>query len=65
MKLNAKRIEKELAVRDMSKADLARGMETSRSFISNVLTRGTCEPKTAGKIAKALNIDVEKIIMEG
>lgn len=36
----------------------------SRQNISTILTRGTCEPKTAGKLAKGLGVDVREIVKE-
>ena len=51
MTINAIRIESILAERDMTKAALAERCGVSRQNISTIIRRGTCEPRTAGKLA--------------
>ncbi len=62
MKISANRIETILAERRMTKADLANGCGVSRQNISTIIRRGTCEPKTAGKLAAGLGVAVSDII---
>lgn len=57
-------IETVLAVRKMTKAELAAKCGISRQNISTIIRRGTCEPKTAGKLAEGLGVMVEEIIDE-
>ena len=64
MLINSKTIEGILADRDMTKAALAAASGISRQTISTSIRRGSCEPKTAGKIARALGVPVESIIEE-
>ena len=51
-----------MATSGITQGDIAKKMGVSRSYISTVLARGTCSPKTAGRIAKALNVSVESIV---
>lgn len=51
----------------MARAELNRNTLAEKAgmpipTICNVLMRGTCKPATAGRIVKALGIDVTKII---
>ncbi len=64
MKINAHKIKLILAEREMTRSALAEKCGISRQNISTILTRGTCELKTAGKLAKSLGIDVREIIKE-
>lgn len=62
MKFDIKMVELMLAKKLMSKADLSRKCGIMPQNIVAVLKRGTCEPKTLGKIAAALEVDVEQLI---
>ncbi|MFR3790353.1 MAG: hypothetical protein ACLTWO_00320 [Blautia massiliensis (ex Durand et al. 2017)] len=42
--------------------ELARRMGCSAQNLSVILTRGSCKPATAGKIAAALGVPVESIV---
>lgn len=64
MKLNTTKIALILADREMTRAALAEQCGLSRQNISTILTRGTCEPKTMGKLAKGLGIDPAELIKE-
>lgn len=64
MRLDTQKIKLILAEREMRQVDLAAKCGTSRQSISLILTRGTCEPKTAGKIAKGLGVPVAEIVKE-
>ena len=62
MKISATRIETILAERRMTKSDLADECGVSRQNISTIIRRGTCEPRTAGKLAAGLGVDVADIL---
>lgn len=64
MKINVNKIKVILAERGMTRTELAICAGMSRQNISTILTRGTCELKTAGKIAKGLGIPVTEIMKE-
>lgn len=64
MTINTHRIELKLAERGLTKADLAGRTGISRQSISTIIRRGTCEPKTAGKLAAGLGVPVADIIRE-
>lgn len=62
MKISAIKIETILAERGMTRAALAEQSGISRQNISTIIRRGTCEPKTAGKLAVGLGVNVVDII---
>lgn len=62
MTINTQRIELMLAERGMTKAALAESCGISRQNVSTIIRRGTCEPKTAGKLAAGLGVPVADII---
>lgn len=62
MFLNTKRIEMILAEKGMTKTEFAKNCGISRQNISILIRRGTCEPKTAAKLASGLGIPVGEII---
>ena len=62
MNINAIKIETLLAERGMTKKDLAGECGISRQNISTIVRRGTCEPKTAGKLAAGLGVLVTDIM---
>lgn len=64
MKINVHKIKLILAKREMTRSDLAERCGISRQNVSTILTRGTCEPKTVGKLAKGLGIPLEEITEE-
>lgn len=64
MTINTQRIETILAERGLTKAALAANCGISRQSISTIIQRGTCEPKTAGKLAAGLGVPVAEIIEE-
>lgn len=65
MNLNTAKIEVLLAERGMTKAALAGSSGISRQSVSTVIRRGTCEPKTAGKLAAGLGVTVTTITTTG
>lgn len=64
MTINAQRIEAKLAEKGLSKTAYAESCGISRQSISTIIRRGTCEPKTVGKLAAGLGVPVAEIIME-
>lgn len=64
MKINAHKIKLILAEMEMTRSDLAAKCGISRQNISTILTRGTCELKTAGKLAKGLGVPLAEIVEE-
>ena len=64
MKISANRIESIMAKRRMTKTSLAELCGISRQNISTIVRRGTCEPKTAGKLADGLGVPLADILEE-
>lgn len=64
MNLRTQYIDTKLAEQGMTKSDLAVRSGVSRQSISTIIRRGTCEPKTAGKLATGLGVSVSDIIAE-
>jgi len=62
--ISTKRIETFLADRRMTKTALADLCGVSRQSISTLLRRGTCEPRTAGKLAEGLGVPLNDILEE-
>lgn len=62
MKVNKFKIQVAMANAELNRNKLANKAELSISTLCNVLSRGSCKPATAGRIAKALGIDVTEII---
>ena len=62
MNINAEKIELLLAEQGITKTALADRCGICRQNISIVIRRGTCEPKTAGKLATGLGVPVDDII---
>ena len=50
-----------LAERGLTKSEFADLCGVSRQFISAVLNRGTCEPRTLGKLAAGLSVPVSEL----
>ncbi|MBQ8389582.1 MAG: helix-turn-helix transcriptional regulator [Oscillibacter sp.] len=61
MELNIRFIEAVMAARDLSQKELAERCGMSPQSVNTVLRRGTCEPKTAGKLARGLGVEVADI----
>ena len=62
MRINSFRINAQLARQGMTQSELAKKAGTTRQALSTLIRRGTCEPRTAGRIAAALGVDVEELI---
>ncbi len=59
--INSTKIEMLLAEQSLTKAALAGKCGISRQNISTIVRRGTCEPRTAGKLAMGLGVTIEEI----
>lgn len=64
MNISTRKIETMLAERGMTKSALSESCGISRQNISTIIRRGTCEPKTAGKLALGLGVPVAELIEE-
>lgn len=65
MYIDGLKIEMFLAEQGLTKAALADKCGISRQNISTIVRRGTCEPKTAGKLARGLGVEIEDILKKG
>ena len=64
MKLDVMKIVRIMAEHGMTKSELAVRSGVSRQQISTIIGRGTCTPKTAGKLAAGLGVSVAEIMKE-
>ena len=64
MQINTTQIQIALAERKMTWRQLADASGISRQNISTVIRRGTCTPRTAGKLAEGLSVPVARITAE-
>ena len=62
MNINVAKIEIILAERGMTKNALADACGISKQNVSTIIRRGTCEPRTAGKLAAGLGVLVTDIM---
>ena len=62
LRICAVKIEMLLAEQGITKAILSERCGISRQNISTIVRRGTCEPKTAGKLAAGLGVSVEELL---
>lgn len=62
MVIDAIKIETRLAELGMTKKALASRCGVSRQNVSAIIRRGSCEPRTAGKLAAGLGIPVSDIL---
>jgi len=65
MTINTTKLETMLAERGLTKAAYAASCGISRQNVSTIIRRGTCEPKTVGKLAAGLGVSVETLVKEG
>lgn len=65
MRINSVKVEMMIAEQGLTKVALSEKSGITRQNISAIIRRGTCEPRTAGKLAAGLGVDVEEIIMKG
>ena len=62
MRISIRKIETIMARKGFTKSILSDRSGISRQNISTITLRGTCEPKTAGKIAQGLGVDISEIM---
>lgn len=62
MNIRGQFVETKLAELGLTKKALAASCGISAQNISTIIRRGTCEPKTAGKLAAGLGVPVETLI---
>lgn len=62
MRINAFKLDAILARGCISRAKLAELTGISRQSVSTILLRGTCSTVNAGRIARALGVDVTEIM---
>lgn len=62
MRINTRSINLLLARQSITKSELAKRSGLTKQATCQLIKRGTCEPRTAGKIARALGVDVEELI---
>lgn len=64
MKIDSIKIKLMMAEQELRQIELAEKVGMSRQNLSTILTRGTCSAVNAGRIAKALGVDVREIVKE-
>lgn len=64
MKIDSIKIKLLMAEQELKQSELAEKVGMSRQNLSTILTRGTCSTVNAGRIAKALGVDVREIVKE-
>lgn len=64
MKISNRKIKTLMAMQALTTKALAERMNTQANNLSTVLTRGTCRPETAIRIADALGVSVAEIVKE-
>jgi plasmid maintenance system antidote protein VapI len=64
MKLDVFAIKLLVAERELKLMELAEKMGCSRDGLHQILRRGSCNPKTAGRLAHALDVPVEAIVIK-
>ncbi len=62
LRIDKNKLEIAMARAELNRNTLAEKAEMPIPTICNVYVRGTCKPATAGKIAKALSVDVTEIL---
>lgn len=65
MNINTTQLQIAMAERRMSLTQLSERSGVAKQNISTIIRRGTCTPKTAGKLAAGLNVPVKEIVKEG
>ena len=62
MKISRESVEVVMATKEMTYAQVAELSGMGRPDFSQVLKKGRCTPRTAGRIANALGVPVERIV---
>lgn len=64
MEISKKAIEMILADQQLDKSKLSEKIGCNRSWLSQVISRESCRPATAGRIARGLGVPVSEILKE-
>lgn len=64
MDISKRKIKYLMAKQGLTTKALAERMDTQANNLSTVLTRETCRPDTATRIANALGVQLEEIVKE-
>lgn len=64
MKLNTTTILLIMAEKRLTKSELASASGITRQQLSTIMGRGSCMPRTAGKLASGLGVPVSRIAKE-
>ena len=64
MEISKRKIKFLMAKQGLTTKALAERMDTQPNNLSTVLTRETCRPETAARIANALGVQLEEIVKE-
>lgn len=62
MKINIDRARAAIASRGMTQKAIAERAGMNPSRVSEILSRGSCDPRNAAKIAEAIGIDIEYLL---
>jgi hypothetical protein len=62
MKISKQKVEQIMAEKGLTAAEVAKRSGVSRQNFSTIKLRGTCEPATAGKIARGLGVNVSDVL---
>lgn len=64
MKINRTKIETVMAENQLTLSQLSMASGIAKQNISTIMRRGTCTPRTAGRIAAGLQLPVAAIVRE-
>lgn len=64
MEISKRKIKILMGMQCLTTKALAEKMGMQGNNLSTILTRGTCRPETARKLASALGVDIREIIKE-
>ncbi len=64
MEISKRKIKVLMAMQGLTTKALAEKMGMQGNNLSTILTRETCRPETAGKLASALGVDIREILKE-
>ena len=64
LEISKRKIKVLMAQQGLTTKDLAAKMNAQPNNVSTILTRGTCRPETAARIANALGVSVTEIVKE-
>lgn len=62
MRIDGIKVEVLMGEKRLTKLALSKKSGITRQNISKIVARGTCEPRTAGRLAAGLGVDLKDII---